>query len=126
MKCYLLTLILLFSGLLHAQENEFLPVEEAFPVTWEATDQGAVISFDTHKGYYLYQSRFSFKGESSLSTLEPSYSLPGEKKEDPNFGNVIVFHEPVTVTVPYSGSGKLTVRYQGCADKGLCYLPQKL
>ncbi|PTO93334.1 protein-disulfide reductase DsbD [Vibrio splendidus] len=126
MKCYLLTLILLFSGLLHAQENEFLPVEEAFPVTWKATDQGAVISFDTHKGYYLYQSRFSFKGESSLSTLEPSYSLPGEEKEDPNFGNVVVFHEPLTVTVPYTGSGKLIVRYQGCADKGLCYLPQKL
>ncbi|WP_122082302.1 protein-disulfide reductase DsbD [Vibrio coralliirubri] len=126
MKSYLLTLILLFSSFLHAQENEFLPVEQAFPVTWEVTDQGAVISFDTHKGYYLYQSRFSFKEESSLSTREPQYSLPGEEKQDPNFGNVVVFHEPLTVTVPYTGNGKLTLRYQGCADKGLCYLPQKL
>lgn len=126
MKSYLLTLILLFSSFLHAQESEFLPVEQAFPVSWEATDQGAVISFETHKGYYLYQSRFSFKEESSLSTREPQYSLPGEEKQDPNFGNVVVFHEPLTVTIPYTGSGKLTVRYQGCADKGLCYLPQKL
>ncbi|WP_434568182.1 protein-disulfide reductase DsbD [Vibrio chagasii] len=126
MKNYLLTLILLFSSFLHAQDSEFLPVEEAFPVTWEATDQGAVIRFDTHPGYYLYQSRFSFKEESSLSTLAPQYSLPGEEKQDPNFGNVVVFHDPLTVTVPYTGSGKLTVRYQGCADKGLCYLPQKL
>ncbi|MBJ2145770.1 protein-disulfide reductase DsbD [Vibrio sp. IB15] len=126
MKNYLLTLILLFSSFLHAQDNEFLPVEEAFPVTWEATDQGAVIRFDTHSGYYLYQSRFSFKEEPSLSTLAPQYSLPGEEKQDPNFGNVVVFHDPLTVTVPYTGSGKLTVRYQGCADKGLCYLPQKL
>ncbi|WP_394138789.1 protein-disulfide reductase DsbD [Vibrio chagasii] len=126
MKNYLLTLILLFSSFLHAQDSEFLPVEEAFPVTWEATDQGAVIRFDTHPGYYLYQSRFSFKEESSLSTLAPQYSLPGEEKQDPNFGNVVVFHDPLIVTVPYTGSGKLTVRYQGCADKGLCYLPQKL
>ena len=126
MKNYLLTLILLFSSFLHAQDSEFLPVEEAFPVTWEATDQGAVIRFDTHPGYYLYQSRFSFKEESSLSTLAPQYSLPGEEKQDPNFGNVVVFHEPLTITVPYTGSGKLTARYQGCADKGLCYLPQKL
>lgn len=126
MKSYLFTLILLFSSFLHAQESEFLPVEEAFPVTWEATDQGAIISFDTHPGYYLYQSRFSFKEESSLSTLEPQYSQPGEEKQDPNFGNVVVFHKPLTVTVPYTGGGKLTVRYQGCADKGLCYLPQKL
>lgn len=126
MKNYLLTLILLFSSFLHAQDSEFLPVEEAFPVTWEATGQGAVIRFDTHPGYYLYQSRFSFKEESSLSTLDPQYSLPGEEKQDPNFGNVVVFHDPLIVTVPYTGSGKLTVRYQGCADKGLCYLPQKL
>ncbi|WP_061015749.1 protein-disulfide reductase DsbD [Vibrio splendidus] len=126
MKNYLLTLILLFSSFLHAQDNEFLPVEEAFPVTWEATDQGAVIRFHTHSGYYLYQSRFLFKEEPSLSTLAPQYSLPGEEKQDPNFGNVVVFHDPLTVTVPYTGSGKLTVRYQGCADKGLCYLPQKL
>lgn len=126
MKNYLLTLILLFSSFLHAQDSEFLPVEEAFPVTWEAIDQGAVIRFDTHPGYYLYRSRFSFKEESSLSTQDPQYSLPGEEKQDPNFGNVVVFHEPLTVTVPYTGSGKLTVRYQGCADKGLCYLPQKL
>ncbi len=126
MKNYLLTLILLFSNFLHAQDSEFLPVEEAFPVTWEATDQGAVIRFDTHPGYYLYQSRFSFKEESSLSTLAPQYSLPGEEKQDPNFGNVVVFHDPLIVTVPYTGSGKLTIRYQGCADKGLCYLPQKL
>ncbi|NOH33526.1 protein-disulfide reductase DsbD [Vibrio chagasii] len=126
MKNYLLTLILLFSSFLHAQDSEFLPVEEAFPVTWEATGQGAVIRFDTHPGYYLYQSRFSFKEESSLSTLAPQYSLPGEEKQDPNFGNVVVFHDPLIVTVPYTGSGKLTVRYQGCADKGLCYLPQKL
>ncbi len=126
MKNYLLTLILLFSSFLHAQDSEFLPVEEAFPVTWEATDQGAVIRFDTHPGYYLYQSRFSFKEESSLSTLAPQYSLPGEEKQDPNFGNVVVFHEPLTITVPYTGSGKLTARYQGCADEGLCYLPQKL
>lgn len=126
MKNYLLTLILLFSSFLHAQDSEFLPVEEAFPVTWEATDQGAVIRFDTHPGYYLYQSRFSFKEESSLSTLAPQYSLPGEEKQDPNFGNVVVFHDPLIVTVPYTGSGKLTARYQGCADEGLCYLPQKL
>ena len=126
MKRYLISLLLLLNGFLHAQENQFLPAEEAFHVTWKITEQGVAISFNIQPGYYLYQSRFSFKKETSLSMLEPRYSQLGEEKKDPTFGNVVVFNKALKITVPYTGSGKLTLRYQGCADTGLCYLPQKL
>lgn len=115
MKSYLLTLILLFSSFLHAQESEFLPVEQAFPVSWEATDQGAVFSFDTHKGYYLYQSRFSFKEDSSLSTQEPQYSLPGEEKQDLTLVTLLSFtsHSPLQyLTLEVANSSCVTKAVQ--------------
>ncbi len=125
MKHYLISLfVVFFSAFSYTAESQFLPVEQAFPFTWELRDQAVVLNFDTQQGYYLYQSRFSFNGEETLSISKPSYSLPGEEKKDPNFGNVTVFHTPLSVTLPYTGEGKLTIRYQGCADKGLCYLPQ--
>ncbi|MCZ8488903.1 protein-disulfide reductase DsbD family protein [Vibrio lentus] len=108
------------------KKTSSFPVEKAFPVTWEATDQGAVISFDTHKVTTCINFDFRSKGESSLSTLEPSYSLLGEEKED-----LTLQRHRVSRALRYRYCSllevaKLTVRYQGCADKGLCYLPQKV
>lgn len=127
MKRYFITLLFVFvSAFSFAEESDFLPVEQAFPFSWQLNEQGAVlVTFDTQQGYYLYKSRFSFKGDEALSISQPSYSLAGEEKQDPYMGNVVVFHQPLEITLPYTGEGTLTVRYQGCADKGLCYLPQK-
>jgi thiol:disulfide interchange protein DsbD len=43
-------------------------------------------------------------------------------------GEVEVYFNEVTVTIPVtsgSGAADVLVRYQGCAEKGLCYPPQK-
>lgn len=110
-------------------EKEFLPVEQAFPFSYQLVpnvDGGILkISFDTAEGYYLYHKRFSFKaGNDSLVLGTPRYSIEAEQKQDPNFGDVKVYHRPLTVSVPFKGQGEAKVRFQGCADDGLCYLPQ--
>lgn len=51
---------------------------------------------------------------------------PGETEDDPNFGPTQVFRDHVSVRVPANvlgDTGHLVVRYQGCAEKGICYPP---
>ena len=84
-----------------------------------------VVKFATAKGYYLYHKRFAFQAKNGdLQLSEPRFSQPAEEKQDPNFGLVKVYHDPLTVTVPFTGSGEVKARFQGCADSGLCYMPQ--
>ncbi|MEJ2765088.1 protein-disulfide reductase DsbD [Photobacterium sp. MCCC 1A19761] len=112
-----------------SDEKTFLPVEQAFPFSYhqQAGPDGGelVVQFDTAAGYYLYHKRFSFKAvDETLELGEPRYALTPEQQQDPNFGLVKVYHEPLSITIPYRGEGTAKVRFQGCADDGLCYLPQ--
>ena len=108
-----------------AQDKTFLPVEQAFPFTYSVADNALVVDFKTTPGYYLYHKRFSFKADSSALTLgTPIYSVEAEIKNDPNFGQVKVYHQPLSIRIPFEGSGIAKVRFQGCSDDGLCYLPK--
>ena len=53
----------------------------------------------------------------------------GEPKLDEYFGQVEVYYDELEVQIlETAGNGKplsLTVEYQGCADAGICYPPQK-
>ena len=111
-------------------ESEFLTVNQAFPFSSQvlSAEDGdkLVLTFATEQGYYLYHKRFSFQvTNGNVSLAEPQFSVIAEQKQDPNFGLVKVYHQPLTVTLPFTGSGSVKVRYQGCADSGLCYLPQR-
>ena len=63
-----------------------------------------------------------------LALGEPQYSKT-KIKEDEFFGRMAVFYHEATATLPVSGPTtttartKLYVRYQGCADVGVCYPP---
>lgn len=129
----LLALSILFPGHAQAQLRKigeparptFLRAEEAFQLVPTRTDKGVTLEFQVTSGYYLYQDRFGFRAEGPGLTLgKPAFSAAGEWKDDPSFGRVRVHHESVTATLPLSGSGRLAVRWQGCADAGLCYPPQ--
>ncbi|AXI01906.1 protein-disulfide reductase DsbD [Aquirhabdus parva] len=105
--------------------QKFIPADQAFKVLGEAKDGKLFLDFQVTPGYYLYQRRFAFTPESgSVKFQEASFNHPAQIKDDPEFGKVPVFHDDVSVTVPYTGSGKVVVRWQGCADAGLCYPPQ--
>ncbi|QUM88803.1 protein-disulfide reductase DsbD [Moritella sp. 36] len=133
--CIMLLLLTSVSAIAQTQagsnaESEFLTVNQAFPFSSQVLNaedgDKLVLTFATEQGYYLYHKRFSFNVTSgNVSLAEPQFSIVAEQKQDPNFGLVKVYHQPLTVTLPFTGSGSVKVRYQGCADSGLCYLPQR-
>ena len=77
-------------------------------------------------GYYLYRDRLGFSA-SNASLGKPE--LPsGEVEHDAYFGKVAIYRDELLVNIPVIKAGKsitLEVRYQGCADAGYCYPPQK-
>ncbi|MBM4212987.1 MAG: protein-disulfide reductase DsbD [Gammaproteobacteria bacterium] len=117
-------------------ESEFLPPDQAFKVEVfaEAADRLRV-DFLVTPGYYLYQHRLNFKIDAAADPPPATLGTPdipaGEWKEDEFFGRQQVYHESVSVTLPVSRAPgaalelPLVVGLQGCADKGLCYPPEK-
>jgi thiol:disulfide interchange protein DsbD len=85
------------------------------------------VHWDILPGYYLYKDKFQFVSHITGIRLGKPKFPEGEPKEDPFFGKQTVFHKGVTVTMPYSGEGKLDLElvYQGCAEVGFCYPPQR-
>jgi thiol:disulfide interchange protein DsbD len=108
-------------------EPQFLPVDQAFVLTVNRQEDQLQIHWLVQPGYYLYKDRLSFTGVE----LEVDPELPvGKQKIDEIFGEVEVYYHELLVNVPIpSGfvkeADKIIVGYQGCADAGLCYPPQK-
>ncbi len=115
-----------------SSEEDFLPVDEAF-VLQPARQNGAAleVSWNIAPGYYLYRHAFRFRLRETTELELGAAQLPaGKQKRDDYFGAVETYRERLTARVPLSARAalpdtlKLEVRYQGCADAGLCYPPQ--
>ena len=108
-------------------QAEFLSPDEAFKINYNIVDQNHVkINWIIHPGYYLYMGMFEFKSldENKISKIE----MPeGKKKQDEFFGDVDVYYYSAEADVYFvddiEDSIELKVKYQGCADAGLCYPP---
>lgn len=120
-------LVMLTSVYQVSAEEEFLDPEVAFSVKVEQAGQNAIARFSIADGYYLYQERLGFQLVSGNVTLGQPVLPKAELKNDPNFGDVMVYKHHFDVTIPVNGAGsfELLVKYQGCALAGLCYPPQK-
>lgn len=106
--------------------SKFIPADQAFKLVGEAKDNKLVLDFQVTSGYYLYQRKFAYYSSNpNVKFQDAIFSRSAQIKDDPEFGKVPVYHDDVSITVPYSGSGKVTVRWQGCAEAGLCYPPQE-
>ncbi|MEH6713075.1 protein-disulfide reductase DsbD [Paraglaciecola polaris] len=132
---FILTLMSLWSLLSVAQntafdslfsdEPEFLKVDQAFVFDYVQNNDELVVTWDVADGYYLYQQQF--KAVSKNATLgEPTFP-EGVMKEDEFFDEPQeVYHRQVSITYPILQSqddSVVKIRYQGCADAGLCYPP---
>jgi thiol:disulfide interchange protein DsbD len=114
-------------------EPEFLKPDQAFVLTTEATDATTITArIRIEPGYYLYREKASValvRGE-GIKLGKPDISR-GEVKNDPYLGKTEVIHNELTMRVPLergTGSGRdleLEIGYQGCAEKGICYPPEK-
>lgn len=113
-------------------ESDLLPVEQAFALTATAPARDRVeLSFAIAEGYYLYRHRLGVAMVGGQPGLDP-FSVPdGKKKVDEFFGEVETYRTSLTLTqtLPELPSGtdsvQLEVKYQGCADIGICYPPQR-
>ena len=112
-----------------SNEDQFLPVDQAFVLT--AVPDGAdhvLLDWQIAPGYYLYRHRLSVKTATPGFVLGELEMPDGKKKTDEFFGDVEVYYDVLTATVPVTrpdgaSSFELVVSYQGCADAGLCYPP---
>jgi thiol:disulfide interchange protein len=118
------------TGLENLGEEEFLPVDEAYRLALEITDdQQLHLYWEIAEGYYLYRKRFSFSLEDSDGNIELQSSMAdGIVHEDEYFGISQVYYYFADVMLSLQRPARvaeLTVTSQGCADAGLCYPPQK-
>ena len=104
---------------------DFLPVDEAFVLSARRTDGKLVVRWDMPDGYYLYRHAFSVEAAGLGQLVIPA----GEPKVDEYFGDSEVYYGKVELTVPIHAPAtrpaRVHVTYQGCADYGLCYPPQR-
>ncbi|UHQ20787.1 protein-disulfide reductase DsbD [Lysobacter sp. KIS68-7] len=108
-------------------EKDLLPVDQAFALSAKAVSRDRIeLSWRIAPGYYLYRQRTSVEGIEGGVLSMPE----GKRKHDEFFGDVETYRESLTATyagavAPTATSVALTVKYQGCADLGVCYPPQR-
>ncbi|MFE8071597.1 protein-disulfide reductase DsbD family protein [Marinobacteraceae bacterium S3BR75-40.1] len=134
--CLLLTCSVSFAAWPESQSSsrslgdDFLPVDDAFPFSQSMEGDRLLLEWGVTEGYYLYRSRITITSPSPDVTVgEPVFDQEGKTKQDPYFGEVTVFTQPVSAEVPVTlpkgvKEAELKVTYQGCAEAGLCYPPQ--
>ena len=136
-KSFLFSLLLSLSFISQAQStnalaalqqgSQFLPVEQAFVMDFRQQENKLQVSFTIADGYYLYKDKFKFAGVDTAFS-HPQYPK-GVMITDEYFGESEVYFHQVVLDIPLSQIGKealLKLRYQGCAEAGLCYPVQTL
>lgn len=116
------------------KQEDLLPPDEAFKFKAEVLSPDKIkATWDIADGYYLYRERFTFEPENPDIKLAAPNFPTGDSKNDPNFGKLEVYHHKVEVEIPVERGQNpteaielaLKVKYQGCADAGLCFQPLK-
>ncbi|MBS0214320.1 MAG: protein-disulfide reductase DsbD [Proteobacteria bacterium] len=103
------------------------PVDSVFIPKVSAPSRDRIeVTWTIAKGYYLYRHRMDVQ---PLGGFEAgAVQLPdGAKHHDEFFGDVQTYRDSVTAVLPGKAKGdavSLRVKYQGCADAGVCYPPQ--
>ncbi|GAB4172639.1 MAG: protein-disulfide reductase DsbD [Wenzhouxiangellaceae bacterium] len=132
-----LTLIAaLFAVVGSAQINpeDLLPPDRAFASEARLDADGDELVVDWHiaDGYYLYRHALRFEPVTPGLTLGTPKLPDGARHTDEFFGEVETYRERLTATVPIetlpadARTVEIRLGYQGCADLGLCYPPQRV
>lgn len=104
------------------QKSQFLPVDQAFAFDFVQTGESVRISFQIADGYYLYKHKLKVAGVAvNFSNPTLAQGLP---HEDEYFGKTEIYRHQLVFDVKLANidaDAMLKVRYQGCADAGLCY-----
>jgi thiol:disulfide interchange protein DsbD len=109
-------------------DDEFMNPEDAFKYTATADEQNVTIEWKATQGYYLYKKRMGLSAATpGVKVGDPVYPK-GEIHKDEYFGEQEIFRGTFKVSAPLTGAKPgdtvaLKLKWQGCADAGLCYPP---
>ncbi len=125
-------LLLFSSAVVFAQsDEELLPPEVAFAFTSEWKDNALIGRWQIADGYYMYEDKFAVESQTEGVEIGELITSPGIVKDDPFFGEVVIYNDyaevqiPLIAETPVTGVS-LTVWGQGCNEPiGVCYPPTK-
>lgn len=111
-------------------EADLLPVDQAFALTASAPSRDRIeVQWKVADGYYLYRHRTDVQVEGADFRAGKLQLPKGKAYRDEFFGNVETYHQDLTGVLSGEAAAgvesvTLKVKYQGCADAGICYPPQ--
>ncbi len=111
-------------------DSQLLPVDEAFALQARAVSRDRIeIDWAIAEGYYLYRHRTSVRETGGRFKANPLQLPAGKRHVDEFFGEVETYRRHLAAAftgAAADGASALTleIKYQGCADLGICYPPQ--
>lgn len=110
-------------------QSEFLSADEAFVLeALGLNDKQVQLRWTIAPEYYLYKHRLGVELIDSTGQRISWRAPRGKIYHDEHFGEVEIYHNvlefPVSLSQP-SQQISLRLHWQGCAEAGLCYPPQK-
>ncbi len=111
--------------------NEFPPVDEVFFPDIFAVDGNTVeVGIRIEPGFYIYKDKISVRSLSPDAKAGQPDLPKGKMKTDESFGEMEVYLESIIAPMaiaratPEAMDLDFEFKYQGCAEGGLCYMPQ--
>ncbi len=126
-----------FGQPLAGEEDAILTSEQAFQVSADSDDGARLrVRWSIADGTYLYHDglRLELNGDGvqlGAYTLPPPDIKQDSIRPDGSVGDVAVYHDSIDLDIPLVRSNTaatraaLTVYFQGCADRGICYPPRE-
>ena len=110
-------------------ESPLLRVEEAFKYELAIEESSLWVRWIIEDGYYLYKDKIKFESDDIDIKF---FELPqGLYHEDEFFGVQQIYRNSVSFQIPYENEDniqdeiEIKISSQGCADRGICYPPQR-
>ncbi|MGD2119821.1 MAG: protein-disulfide reductase DsbD [Chromatiales bacterium] len=118
-----------------AEEDDLLTPEQAYQLSYAINNDRLELNFQIAEGTYLYYDKLKLKLPADSDLQLGDFQLPEpETKEDSvrpdgSIGPVDIYHGSVSLSAPLinnssqAGTTELSIHYQGCAERGICYPP---
>jgi thiol:disulfide interchange protein DsbD len=113
-----------FNDLLKPKSPQFLKVDAAFKIDFDQQGSTLFVGWEIADGYYLYKEKLEFVANGA--DITPNTLPPGEDYEDEFFGQTQIYRNELVILSKLNNitdGAYVKVRYQGCAEAGLCYEP---
>lgn len=111
-----------FSQAFNSNQQDFLPVEEAFRFELINDVEPAVLVWQIAPEHYLYRDKLAITDAAGKAV---ALDYPeGLEYSDEFFGDTKIYRQFLQLPLDANAQQPLQVTWQGCADAGLCYPPQ--